>query len=79
MMQVLRSSRQEDCQSVDLCLTMFPWAHFRKTKSAIKMHTMINLLAHIAGNTGITATVQATSIKTILFGIVKRKQHIRSA
>jgi len=32
-----------DSTTIDLCLTLFPWAHFRKTKSAIKMHTMINL------------------------------------
>ena len=32
---------------VDLCLTLFPWAHFRKTKSAIKLHTLLDLRGHI--------------------------------
>ena len=36
-----------DSTTIDLCLTLFPWAHFRKTKSAIKMHTMINLKGKI--------------------------------
>lgn len=36
-----------DSTTIDLCLSLFPWAHFRKTKSAIKMHTMINLKGNI--------------------------------
>lgn len=36
-----------DSTTIDLCLSMFPWAHFRKTKSAIKMHTMIDLQGKI--------------------------------
>jgi len=36
-----------DSTTIDLCLTLFPWAHFRKTKSAIKMHTKINLRGKI--------------------------------
>jgi len=32
-----------DASTIDLCLTLFPWAHFRKTKAAIKLHTMIDL------------------------------------
>jgi len=36
-----------DSTTIDLCLSLFPWAHFRKTKSAIKMHTMINLKGRI--------------------------------
>jgi hypothetical protein len=36
-----------DSTTIDLCLTLFPWAHFRKTKSAIKMHTKINLKGKI--------------------------------
>jgi hypothetical protein len=36
-----------DSTTIDLCLSMFPWAHFRKTKSAVKMHTMINLQGKI--------------------------------
>lgn len=36
-----------DASTIDLCLTMFPWAHFRKTKAAIKLHTMIDLQGSI--------------------------------
>jgi len=32
-----------DSTTIDLCLSLFPWAHFRKTKAAIKMHTFLNL------------------------------------
>jgi len=30
-----------DATTVDLCLTLFPWARFRKTKSAIRLHTLM--------------------------------------
>jgi hypothetical protein len=33
-----------DSTTIDLCLSMFPWAHFRETKSAVKMHTLLDLL-----------------------------------
>ena len=36
-----------DSTTIDLCLNLFPWAHFRKTKAAVKMHTMINLQGNI--------------------------------
>lgn len=32
-----------DSTTIDLCLTLFPWAEFRKTKAAVKMHTLIDL------------------------------------
>ena len=32
-----------DATIVDLCLSLFPWATFRKTKAAIKIHTQLNL------------------------------------
>ncbi|NJO21151.1 MAG: IS4 family transposase [Spirulinaceae cyanobacterium RM2_2_10] len=32
-----------DSTTIDLCLSMFPWAHFRSTKAAIKLHTQIDL------------------------------------
>jgi transposase len=32
-----------DSTTIDLCMSMFPWARFRKTKSAIKLHTLMNL------------------------------------
>lgn len=32
-----------DSTTIDLCLAVFPWAHFRKTKAAIKLHTLLDL------------------------------------
>ena len=36
-----------DSTTIDLCLSLFPWADFRSTKAAIKMHTMIDLRGSI--------------------------------
>jgi hypothetical protein len=32
-----------DATVIDLCLSLFPWAHFRTTKAAIKLHTLLDL------------------------------------
>lgn len=36
-----------DTTTIDLCLSMFPWALFRTTKSAIKLHTLLDLRGNI--------------------------------
>ena len=36
-----------DSTTIDLCLSLFPWAKFRKTKSAIKLHTLLDLAGNI--------------------------------
>lgn len=36
-----------DSTTIDLCLSIFPWATFRRTKSAVKMHTLLNLKGSI--------------------------------
>lgn len=36
-----------DATTIDLCLSMFPWAPFRKTKAAIKLHTLLDLRGSI--------------------------------
>jgi len=36
-----------DATTIDLCLSVFPWAHFRKTKGAIKLHTLLDLRGNI--------------------------------
>nr|CRH04246.1 transposase [Candidatus Magnetococcus massalia] len=36
-----------DSTTVDLCLSVFPWAKFRKTKSAVKLHTLLDLRGNI--------------------------------
>ena len=32
-----------DSTTIDLCLSLFPWAKFRRHKAAIKLHTLLNL------------------------------------
>jgi len=36
-----------DASTIDLCLSLFPWARFRKKKAAIKLHTLLNLRGNI--------------------------------
>jgi transposase len=36
-----------DSTTIDLCMSVFPWAHFRTTKSAVKMHTLLDLRGNI--------------------------------
>ena len=36
-----------DSTTIDLCLSVFPWARFRSTKSAVKMHTLLDLHGNI--------------------------------
>jgi len=36
-----------DSTTIDLCLSVFPWARFRKTKGAVKLHTLLDLQGNI--------------------------------
>ena len=36
-----------DSTTIDLCLSVFPWAHLRSTKAAVKMHTLLDLRGSI--------------------------------
>jgi hypothetical protein len=36
-----------DSTTIDLCLSLFPWAPFRSTKAAIKLHTLLDLRGNI--------------------------------
>jgi IS4 transposase len=36
-----------DSTTIDLCLSVFPWAHFRRQKAAVKMHTLLDLRGSI--------------------------------
>ena len=36
-----------DSSTIDLCLSLFPWARFRKTKGAVKLHTLLDLHGNI--------------------------------
>src|SRR5947207_7143389 len=43
-----------DSTTIDLCVSLFPWARFRKHKAAIKMHTLLDLHGNIPTFIGIT-------------------------
>ena len=43
-----------DSTTIDLCLSLFPWAKFRKDKGAVKMHTLLDLRGNIPTFIGIT-------------------------
>ena len=36
-----------DASMIDLCLSVFPWARFRQTKAAVKLHTLLDLRGNI--------------------------------
>jgi len=36
-----------DATTIDLCLTLFPWAPFRRRKAAVKLHTLLDLRGNI--------------------------------
>lgn len=43
-----------DSTTIDLCLSLFPWARFRKAKGAIKLHTLLDLSGNIPSYIEIT-------------------------
>jgi len=44
-----------DSTTIDLCLSLFPWAKFRKHKAAVKLHTLLDLRGSIPSFIEITA------------------------
>jgi hypothetical protein len=48
-----------DSTTIDLCLTLFPWARFRSTKAAIKLHTLLDLRGPIPTMIAISEGKQA--------------------
>ena len=42
-----RAAYALDSTTIDLCLSLFPWAKFRGTKAAVKMHTLLDLRGSI--------------------------------
>ena len=56
-----------DSTTIDLCMSLFPWTRFRKTKSAIKLHTLMNLRGSIPEFIHITdGTVHDVNILDLL-------------
>ena len=46
-MQLKREVYALDSTTIDLCLSLFPWAKFRKHKAAVKVHTLMDLKGSI--------------------------------
>jgi hypothetical protein len=44
-----------DSTTIDLCLSLFPWAHFRRRKAAVKAHTLLDLRGGIPCFVHVTA------------------------
>lgn len=56
-----------DSTTIDLCLSIFPWATFRKTKAAIKMHILMDMRGSIPSFIEITdGKVHDVNIRDIL-------------
>jgi hypothetical protein len=43
-----------DSTTIDLCLSLFPWGQFRRRKSAVKLHTLLDLRGSIPTNVYVT-------------------------
>jgi hypothetical protein len=43
-----------DASTIDLCLSLFPWARFRRSKAAVKLHTLLDLRGSIPSFISIT-------------------------
>lgn len=41
--QLAQTAYVFDSTTIDLCLSLFPWAHFRRHKGAVKLHTLLDL------------------------------------
>ena len=59
-----------DSTTIDLCLSLFPWAHFRSTKAAVKMHTLLDLRGNIP-------SLQAARRSRSRFADPRSRRHLR--
>ena len=58
-----------DATTIDRCLALFPWAHFRRTKAAVKLHTLLDLRGNIPTFVAITdgKAADVTQLDVLLF------------
>ena len=56
-----------DSTTIDLCLSVFPWAHFRTTKAAVKMHTLLDLRATFRASFTCRTANWPTCMRSICF------------
>lgn len=68
-----------DSTVIDLCLALFPWARFRKTKAAVKLHTVLDLRGNIPttviitpGNIHDVTILDDLSLEPLAFYIMDR-------
>src|ERR1700677_717699 len=54
-----------DSTTIDLCLSVFPWAHFRSTKAVVKMHTLLDLRGNIPSFIHISTANCTMSMRSI--------------
>src|ERR1022692_133899 len=47
LIAIARPLHALDSTTIDLCLSLFPWAKFRRHKAAVKMHTLLDLHGNI--------------------------------
>lgn len=61
-----------DATTIDLCLSLFPWAPFRSTKAAVKLHTLLDLRGNIPTfihiSDGITHEIKVLDMLTVEAG-----------
>ena len=60
-LELERSVYAFDASVIDLCLSLFPWATFRKSKAGVKLHTLLDL----RGNLPITAFITPASVHEV--------------
>lgn len=46
-LEIKQTAYALDSSTIDLCLSVFPWASFRSTKAAVKLHTLLDLRSSI--------------------------------
>jgi hypothetical protein len=58
-----------DATTIDLCLALFPWARFRRTKAAVKLHTLLDLRGPLPTFVAITdgKTAGVTCLDALVF------------
>lgn len=66
-----------DATTINLCLSLFPWAHFRAEKEAIKLHTLFNVrsqipeLIHVTDGKGADITMtRKIDLRKLAFGSI---------
>ena len=64
-----------DSTTVDLCLSLFPWAQFRRHKSAVKIHTLLDLRGSIPINVYVTGG-QVHDVN-LLDQFTRERRHLR--